>query len=203
MPGNLDGEEGAPARQEGETGWDGRWIPTGWDEGAAPWQGAPAPTVLPACSGQSQCGHWLCWTWAPRDGPDTQTPSHSISPTACPFPRLVPHPMTRRPPAHVGMVQPWEGGVPHASAHLDRKDVSRSTQKHGLGEDQHTRSLWIFLFPLFLPPFSPACFFAEPAFMAQPDAAAPRCGGKTPSTSQCTGPDALTPHTSGGPVAKT
>lgn len=41
-----------------------------------------------------------------------------------------------------------EGGILHA---LARKDVSRSTQKHGLSGNRHTKSLGIFLLPSFYP----------------------------------------------------
>lgn len=85
---------------------------------------------------------------------------------------------------------------------LDHKDVSYSTQKCELTGDQHTRSFWISLFPLFFPHFSPACCLSELIFVVQLATAAPRCRGKVPNTTQCPGPNTLTPRAPGGPVAK-
>lgn len=85
---------------------------------------------------------------------------------------------------------------------LLHKDVSYNIQKCGFTADQHTMSLWVFLFPLFFPHFSPACCLSQLMFVAQLATAAPRCRGKAPNMTQCIGPNMLTPHIPGSLMAK-
>lgn len=170
--GTSVGKEDPLVKPKREMGWGGRWAPIGRTRDHPPRQGAPTSVVLLAHPGQSQHG----WTRVARDSSDTQPPPKTSPP------QHVPSHGTS--PSHGMSPSPWQDGADMGRrcfpcfSPLDYKDVSYSTQKCGLTGDQHNRSLWIFLFPLFFHRFSPACYLSQLMFVAQLATVAPQCSKK-------------------------
>lgn len=136
--------------------------PHGWEEGTAPTAACLSPMVLPAHPGQSQFGRWLCWTWAPRDGPDPKPPPiaspHSMSlPMSCPQS----HSMSSIPQ---NIPQPIAGWCRHGGrdspCFSPQGYVTQHPEAWASRESAH-RVPWDFCFTLFLPGFSPARCIAQ------------------------------------------